>query len=96
MPHIPETEPMKMIRPKRLRCMLRDARWVVRFEYEARKRKQLAEWEVDLKAGALTPRNRLGSDLGYVESGRRRRPGPPVPTGGGLLSRPAPALAWWW
>jgi hypothetical protein len=26
MPQVPETEPMKIIRPNRLRCMLRDAR----------------------------------------------------------------------
>lgn len=71
-------------------ALLRDSRWVVKLEYEARKRKQVAEWEVDLKAGTIASRNRLGSDLGYVESGRRRRPGPPPPTGGGLLSRPAP------
>ncbi|MDP1793383.1 MAG: septation protein SepH [Acidimicrobiales bacterium] len=74
-------------------ALLRDSRWVVKFEYEARKRKQVAEWEVDLKLGAVTSRNRLGSDLGYVESGRRRRPGPPPPTGGGLLSRPAPPVS---
>ncbi len=73
-------------------ALLRDSRWVVKFDYEARKRKQVAEWEVDLKLGTITSRNRLGSDLGYVESGRRRRPGPPPPTGGGLLSRPAPPV----
>ncbi len=73
-------------------AMLRDSRWVVKLEYEARKRKQVAEWEVDLKEQTVTSRNRLGSDLGFVESGRRRRPGPPPPVGGGLLSRPAPQV----
>jgi hypothetical protein len=73
-------------------ALLRDSRWVVKLEYEARKRKQVAEWEVDLKAPSVISRNRLGSDLGYVESGRRRRPGPPPPVGGGLLSRPAPQV----
>ena len=73
-------------------ALLRDSRWVVKLEYEARKRKQVAEWEVDLKTAIVTSRNRLASDLGYVEPGRRRRPGPPPPVGGGLLSRPAPTI----
>lgn len=73
-------------------ALLRDSRWVVKLEYEARKRKQVAEWEVDLKLGTVSSRNRLGSDLGYVESGRRRRPGPPPPTGGALLTRAAPPV----
>lgn len=73
-------------------ALLRDSRWVVKLEYEARKRKQVAEWEIDLKTGTVNSRNRLGSDLGYVETGRRRRPGPPPPTGGALLSRPAPQV----
>ncbi|MBA2608766.1 MAG: DUF3071 domain-containing protein [Actinobacteria bacterium] len=71
--------------------LVRDAQWVVRFEYEMRKRRQSAEWEVDLRAGTLTSRNRLATGLGYVEAGRRRRLGPPPPVAGGLVTRPAPA-----
>ena len=70
--------------------LVRDSQWVVKFEYEMRKRRQSAEWEVDLRAGVLTSRNRLATDLGYVESGRRRRSGPPPPMAGGLVTRPAP------
>lgn len=71
--------------------LVRDSKWVVRFSYEARKRNQSAEWEVDLRERSLTSRNRLATELGYVESGRRRRPGPPPPVAGGLLTRAAPA-----
>ena len=70
--------------------LVRDSKWVVRFSYEARKRNQSAEWEVDLRDRSLTSRNRLATELGYVESGRRRRPGPPPPVAGGLLTRAAP------
>ncbi|HUR78490.1 MAG TPA: septation protein SepH [Acidimicrobiales bacterium] len=73
--------------------LVRENCWVVRFAYEARKRQQQAEWEVDFKAGTITSRNRLATELGYVEPGRRRRPGPPPPIAGGLLSRPAPPVA---
>ncbi|HVE93851.1 MAG TPA: septation protein SepH [Acidimicrobiales bacterium] len=69
----------------------RDQVWVVQFAYTFRKKRQAAEWEVDLRAGTLHSRNRLGTDLGYVEPGRRRRPGPPKPIPGGLVSRPSPA-----
>src|SRR5260221_9196366 len=72
--------------------LVRDSRWVVRFVYETRKRDQVAEWEVDLRARTLISRNRLGTELAYVEPGRRRRPGPPPPVPGGLVSRP-PAAA---
>jgi hypothetical protein len=69
--------------------LIRDAVWVVRFEYDARKRHQTAEWEVDLKARAVTSRNRLATELGFIEPGRRKRPSPPPPIAGGLLTRPA-------
>lgn len=70
--------------------LVRDQVWVVQFAYTFRKKNQVAEWEVDLRPGTLHSRNRLGTDLGYVEPGRRRRPGPPRPIPGGLVSRPAP------
>jgi hypothetical protein len=72
--------------------LLRDTIWVVRFEYEARKRHQMAEWEVDLKARTIISRNRLATELAFVEPGRRRRPGPPPPIAGGLLTRAAPPV----
>jgi hypothetical protein len=72
--------------------LVRDNCWVVRFSYAARKRTFEAEWEVDLKAGTIVSRNRLATDLGYIEPGRRRRPGPPPPNAGGHLTRPAPTV----
>ena len=53
--------------------------WVIRFTYTSRKKSQSAEWELDLRDGILLPRNRLASDLGYVEPGRRRKRLPPLP-----------------
>jgi DUF3071 family protein len=73
--------------------LIRDNVWVVRFEYDARKRHQVAEWEVDLKTGVVTSRNRHGTDLGFIEPGRRRRPSPPPPIAGGMLTRAAPVEA---
>lgn len=52
---------------------LHGAVWVVQFAYTSRQRSQNAEWEVDLREGALHARNRLAADLGYIEPGRRRR-----------------------
>ena len=51
---------------------LHGARWAVRFAYTSRKRRQVAEWEVDLRERSLTARNRHAADLGHVEEGRRR------------------------
>ena len=62
---------------------LHGSRWVVRFSFVAKRRRKLAEWEVDLRTGELTALNRVATDLGYVEPGsRRRRPPdelPPAP-----------------
>ena len=52
---------------------LADTAWMVTFRYEARKREHEAEWEVDLATNELLSRNRLATELGYVEPGRRRR-----------------------
>jgi hypothetical protein len=52
---------------------LHDGVWLVRFAYRSRGRLQQASWEVDLNAGRLLSRDRLASDLGYVEGGRIRR-----------------------
>ncbi|HZQ83542.1 MAG TPA: septation protein SepH [Acidimicrobiales bacterium] len=58
---------------------LRDTLWLVSFQYVSRKREQRAEWELEHTSSRLTPKNRLASDLGYVEPGRRRGPIPPRP-----------------
>ncbi|MEO7837133.1 MAG: septation protein SepH [Acidimicrobiales bacterium] len=58
--------------------------WAVLFSFNARqRRRQSAQWEVDLRSGELLARNRLASDLAYLEPGRRRRRLEPleVPTG---------------
>ncbi|HUP70040.1 MAG TPA: septation protein SepH [Acidimicrobiales bacterium] len=47
--------------------------WAVVFSYTSRQRRQTAQWEVDLRSGELIARNRLASDLGYLEPGRRSR-----------------------
>jgi len=53
-------------------------RWLVRYEYVSRRRPQMAEWEVDFETRTLTPRNRTATELGYVDSARRRLPPPPA------------------
>ncbi|MBA3655558.1 MAG: DUF3071 domain-containing protein, partial [Actinobacteria bacterium] len=58
---------------------LRDGVWIVRFDFINRKKRQRAEWEVDMREGTLVARNRLASELGYVEPGRRGRPPAPLP-----------------
>jgi Protein of unknown function (DUF3071) len=54
---------------------LRGARWVVRLSFVAKRRRKIAEWEVDLREGELWARNRVATDLGYVEPGRRLKRG---------------------
>jgi hypothetical protein len=49
-----------------------DGVWVVRVSYLAERRRQHADWTVDMAHGALKALNRLGNELGYVEQGRRR------------------------
>ena len=60
---------------------LHDQVWLVRFEYRAKGRPQHAEWEVDVRTGELTARNRLAGELAYVEKGRPRRQAAGVPGG---------------
>lgn len=76
---------------------LRDTAWVVRFAYVSRRRTQTAEWEVDLRDAELFSLNRLASDLGYVEPGRRKRriafAEPPPETPSAVATSPAPARA---
>jgi hypothetical protein len=52
-------------------------RWLVRYEYLSRQRPQRAEWELDFETRTLSPRNRTATELGYVNSTRRRLPPPP-------------------
>ncbi|MDP8975990.1 MAG: septation protein SepH [Actinomycetota bacterium] len=52
---------------------LQGARWVVRLSFVAKRRRKMAEWEVDLRDGELTARNRVATDLGYVAPGRKRK-----------------------
>jgi hypothetical protein len=62
---------------------LEDARWAVRFRYRSRGRAQVAEWELDLDDPSdvvLVARNRLGGQLAYTASARRRpRPAAAAP-----------------
>ena len=82
---------------------LHGARWAVRFAYTSRKRRQVAEWEVDLRDRSLVARSRLATDLGHVEAGRRRpsiepsdpgalEAGPPSPSGREARTKPVRAL----
>lgn len=51
---------------------LHDSVWIVRFRYHSRGRPQDAAWELDVPSGHLSARDRLASELGYIEKGRRR------------------------
>jgi hypothetical protein len=69
-----------------------DARWVVRFRYRSRGRAQLAEWELDLDDPAdvlLVARNRLGGQLAYTATTRRR----PRPAAAPVKKSASPAAA---
>jgi hypothetical protein len=68
---------------------MRDSSWVVRFDFINRKKRQRAEWEVDVREGSLTARNRLASELGYVEPNRRGKPPAPLPP----EAKPVPKVA---
>jgi hypothetical protein len=52
--------------------------WHVTFTFPLRGRRQTAEWELDVAAGDLTARNKLASELGWREPGKK-------------LPQPAPA-----
>ena len=45
--------------------------WAVTFTFPLRGRRQTAEWEIDLAGGELTARNKLASELGWRESGKK-------------------------
>ena len=69
---------------------LADNEWVIRFRYRSRGREQQAEWLLDAAAGTLSPHNRLGTEMGYVDPGRHRPPVrdlPPVRVRGSVRRR---------
>jgi hypothetical protein len=45
--------------------------WHVTFTFPLRGRRQTAEWELDVATGELTARNKLASELGWRETGRK-------------------------
>lgn len=45
--------------------------WHVRFTFPLRGRRQTAEWEIDLGSGELTARNKLASELGWRDAGKK-------------------------
>ncbi|MDQ1428408.1 MAG: hypothetical protein QOK39_1884 [Acidimicrobiaceae bacterium] len=49
-----------------------DGGWVVRVSYLFERRRQHADWTIDMTQGVLKAVNRLGNELAYVEAGRRR------------------------
>ena len=71
---------------------LHGSRWAVRFTFSWKGRRKRAEWEVDLRQGELTARNRVATELGHVEPGRRRRPPPAAEPSGRTGGRPAGAV----
>lgn len=66
---------------------LADTDWLVSFRFKSRGRVMSAEWMINLANSALTARNRLGAELGFIEPGRRA-PAPADPADGGLLQSP--------
>ncbi|HEV2369031.1 MAG TPA: septation protein SepH [Acidimicrobiales bacterium] len=65
--------------------------WLIKFEYVSRRRRQVAEWELDVPNHELLARNRVASDVGYVASARRRVPPPPPPPPPPAAERSGPA-----
>ena len=64
-----------------------DSTWGITFTFTSRARPQEAEWEVDFDERDVVARNRLASDLGYAEPGRRRRLAALVPDAGEAAAR---------
>ncbi len=48
-----------------------DSDWLVRFNFLARGRPQVAEWTYDVSTGLLTSRNRLATEVGFADPARR-------------------------
>lgn len=72
-----------------------DSLWGITFDFVSRGRRQRAEWEVDFADEILVARNRVATDLAYLEPGRRRRlsltPEPPKPARSSEAARAIPA-----
>jgi hypothetical protein len=62
--------------------------WHVTFTFPLRGRRQTAEWEIDLATGNLTARNKLASDLGWREAGKKLPQPKPA-----KVAAPKPAVA---
>jgi DUF3071 family protein len=65
--------------------------WHVTFTFPLRGRRQTAEWEIDPATGDLTARNRLASELGWRESGKKLPQ--PKPAKAPAAKRSAPTKA---
>lgn len=74
---------------------LADTDWLITFRFRNRGRPMAAEWMVNLANGALTARNRLAAELGFIEPGRRpMAPIPPLaPAAGAETARSARAAS---
>jgi hypothetical protein len=75
-----------------------DDDWLVSFEFHARGRDQVAEWVYNPSAGELSSGNRLGAELGFVDSTRKatipvKREPPPAKKPLTATQKPAPAAA---
>ena len=65
--------------------------WHVTFTFPLRGRRQTAEWEIDPATGDLAARNRLASELGWRESGKKLPQPKPVKTPAPKRSAAKPA-----
>src|SRR5207249_6558731 len=64
--------------------------WCVAFTFSLRGRRQTAEWEIDVAARELTARNKLASDIGFREAGKKLpRPAPARPSKAAAKKAPA-------
>ena len=68
------------------------SRWAVQFEYVSRRRRQVAEWDLDLDSRELIPRTRLAGEIGHLNSSRRRVPLPPPPVSESEAGQTAPEV----
>ena len=50
---------------------LLDSEWLVRFSFVSKNRPSIAEWVYDTSSGALSSRNRLATELGFVDPARQ-------------------------
>lgn len=67
---------------------LADGDWLVTFSYRNRGRARVAEWILDAAHGVVTSRNRLGTELGYLDQGGQQQDGGADREGPPPLSKP--------